>query len=76
MMKIIVGADANHFLKESPGNFLKRVPSMEAETTSTKKRTFMQVQFKKGDVEARSIKDQILSTLAIRHHSVNVIDGS
>jgi hypothetical protein len=53
MLKIIVGIDANHFIKETNNNFLNTVPGEEVQTTSTKKRTHLQAQFHKADQEVK-----------------------
>ena len=64
-IKIIIGMDANQCLFSSKRNFFYTVPNLEAKTTSTKKRTSMQVQFHKTDVEVCEIKDHLMSTQPI-----------
>lgn len=63
---IILGADANSFVKNE---FLDRVysifPTNENTITTRKKRTFLQPQFKKGDIVVEACKDHIITSLQI-----------
>jgi hypothetical protein len=54
MLKMIVGIDANHFIKSEdiPESLkLNRVPENEDIPTTQKKRTYLQSQFGKSDKE-------------------------
>ncbi len=67
--------DANHFIGGSPFNFLNFVPKSKEEFTTIKKRTFLQVQFRKSDELSRMGKDYVLSNLNIKDYSIIKING-
>ena len=64
--KIIVGVDANHRI-ESPKinqqNYI--VPNKPEDSSSIKKRSYIQAQMHKADQAVDELKDHIISTLEI-----------
>ena len=66
LLKIIIGIDANHFMKNHDTRGLEVIPATETEHTSTKKRTFVQAQFSKADIMTSAVKDHIITNLNIR----------
>ena len=71
--KIIVGMDANHFLKAK--DQFHTFPNAENTITTRKKRTFLQPQFNKANKLVEEIKDLLLSNLTIKNGSVETIEG-
>lgn len=76
-LKIIVGADANHYISAAdqllPG--LELYPSDKKDFTTHKKRSFIQAQVKKADLAVNEVKDHIITNMSIREKYVSLIDG-
>ena len=76
-LKIIVGADANHYISAEnqllPG--LELYPSDKKDFTTHKKRSFIQAQVKKADLAVNEVKDHIITNMSIREKYVSMIDG-
>jgi hypothetical protein len=73
MLKMIVGIDANHFIKSEdiPESLkLKRVPENEDIPTTQKKRTYLQAQFGKSEKEVTEVKDLVLTNRRINTYSI------
>lgn len=69
MLKLIIGIDANHFIKSEdiPEVLnLKRVPETEDIPTTFKKRTYLQPQLSKADVEISEVKDLVMTNRTIK----------
>ena len=83
-LHIIMGIDANHSLISHPENSYFTLPTLDDKTTSSKKRTSMQVQFHKANVEVFEVKDHLISTMPFqetsnflsRRVSVIMVNGS
>lgn len=78
MLKLVVGIDANHFIKsEDIPEVLKlrKAPENEEIPTTQKKRTYLQAQFGKSDKEVSEVKDLILTNREIRNYSIETVEG-
>lgn len=76
-LKIIVGMDANHYVKQvllDPKTYI--VPNSGRVGTSIKKRTYIQAQLHKADQRINEVKDHIVSTLPITQHWLELVDGN
>lgn len=73
-MKIILGMDANHFIKQH-GNF-SRFPISEKDVTTRKKRTFIQMQYNKSNKLVEEVKDLLVSNLEITKGRIETIEQS
>lgn len=63
---IIVGVDANHRLESAKLNHHNYiVPNKPEDTSSIKKRSYIQAQMHKADQAVDELKDHIISTLEI-----------
>ena len=62
-LHIMMGIDANHSLIDHPDNSYSTLPSLHDKTTSSKKRTSMQVQLHKTNVDVYEVKDHLISTI-------------
>lgn len=71
-MKIVVGMDANHFIKEH-GKFT-RFPISEKDVTTRKKRTFIQLQYNKSNKLVEEVKDLLVSNLEITKGKIETIE--
>lgn len=65
-IKTIIGIDANQSLLTDPNNSFYTFPPSKAMTTTTKRRTSMQVQFHKAEVDVFEVKDHLMSTMPIK----------
>ena len=78
MLKLIVGIDANHFIKSEDipeSSNLKRVPEHEDIPTTQKKRTYLQAQYGKANEEVSEVKDLVLTNRTIRAYSIENVEG-
>lgn len=74
-LQIILGADSNHFMRPSLCPSLNFIPDTEKASTTSKKRTYMQLQSSKANVIVFETKDHLLSTMKARHHFIGMING-
>lgn len=68
--------DANHFIAEPQmkGNF-KLVPYSADQSTTNKKRTFIQAQLNKADKPINEVKDHLLTNIEIESFNRIQING-
>lgn len=74
-MKIIVGIDSNHFLADTQNSHLEHAPFLEGKSTTVKKRSFLQAQFKKAEIAVSEVKDHIISSQEIYKHYIEKVNG-
>ncbi len=78
MLKFMMGIDANHFIKDESYpdtvNF-KRVPENNEIPTTLKKRTFLQCQFDKSNIEVSEVKDMIITNRTVQKYLVENVEG-
>ena len=65
-IQTIIGMDANQCLYDDSDNPYYTIPSSKVKTTATKKRTTLQVQFHKAEVDTIDVKDHLMSTMPIK----------
>lgn len=73
---VIMGLDSNHFMSPKDYPRYNIHPAVATESTSTKKRTAIQLQTKKTNLIVMETKDQIVSDLNILESHVTMINGS
>ena len=72
-LHIIVGIDANHFLgKREAYNIF---PDTDKCITTSKQRTYLQLQYNKSNKLVQEVKDAILTNLKITKSSVSDVQG-
>ena len=63
---VIVGVDANHFIKDPKINeSIEIIPTDPSEATTIKKRSYIQAQYHKADQQVNEVKDHIITTMKI-----------
>lgn len=72
-LKIIVGIDANQFLKSMDS--FNVFPLSQHHFTTRKRRTDMQLQFSKAGIIAQDIRDHIITNLPFKESIVQTIKG-
>lgn len=74
---LVAGMDSNHFLRNFKLNrHIHKVPNTIHQSTSIKKRSFIQAQLHKADLLVNEVKDHIITTLPIESSWLEVIDGN
>ena len=71
-LKIVVGMDANHFLKARDS--FHTFPAEAKDITTRKKRSYFQPQFNKANKLVEEVKDLLLSNLPIKQGKVETIE--
>jgi hypothetical protein len=71
-----LGADANHFVDPKLFPNYHFVPNAEKTSTTSKKRTWIQLQTNKANVIVMETKDQLISTLKSVNHFVGMTNGN
>jgi hypothetical protein len=74
-LELILGADSNHFMDPKLFPNYNFVPNTEKIATTSKKRTWIQLQSNKANVIVMETKDQLASTLKEVNHFVGMING-
>ena len=76
-LQVIIGIDANHYLKINKEEFnLKIFPTEKTDFTTNKKRSYIQAQLHKADEAVNEVKDHIITTLEFRESYVSLVDGT
>jgi hypothetical protein len=64
-IKLIIGIDANHYMKDFNIPRVQIIPRDEKYPTTIKKRSFIQVQYSKAGIKINEVKDHIISNLPL-----------
>lgn len=70
-LKIIVGVDANQFIKKVQS--FNVFPYLEEDITTRKRRTDMQLQFEKAGVVVEDVKDHLITNLKMMNMGVETV---
>jgi hypothetical protein len=70
-----MGIDANHFLNCFKIPYVQITPHVNTKPTTTKKRTFIQAQYKKAGLPVDEVKDHIITNLPLSVASIELADS-
>ena len=74
-LTIIVGIDANHHIRDFDLSFKVNIaPLNPEESTSIKKRSYIQAQLHKADLLVDELKDHIITSLVIETYNIELIN--
>lgn len=75
-LELILGTDSNHFMDPALYKGYSFIPNQQKMSTTSKKRTWMQLQTSKANVIVMETKDHLVSTLREKHHFIGMINGN
>jgi hypothetical protein len=73
-LHIIVGIDANHYLGDRPPYHI--FPSSDKYITTSKQRTYLQLQYNKSNKMVQEVKDAIITNLDILKSVIIDVTGT
>jgi hypothetical protein len=71
----VIGVDANHFLDPNVYSGFNFIPDVEKSSTTSKKRTWVQLQSSKSNLIVMETKDHLISTRKVNNFFIGTIHG-
>jgi hypothetical protein len=75
-LEIVIGTDSNHFLDPNVYPGFNFIPDVEKSSTTSKKRTWVQLQTSKANVIVMETKDHLISTRKMKNFFIGTLSGN